>query len=183
MTTRQIDRSALVRRAMVEVIAEKGLYGASMSLVAKHAGVATGTAYVHYDSKEDLLVAAFLEVKGTLAAAGLKDVDISAEPRRVFGAIWRNCYDHLAADPATAHFLLQVEASPIKQTAHEALTDDDPLQKAAQAIAGVLVDLPLDVLYDLSLGAAVRLVASGTQLNTDELDRLVDACWRAVHRT
>ena len=182
MTTKQIDRSARVRRAMVEVIAEKGLYGASMSLVATHAGVATGTAYVHYDSKEDLLIAAFIEVKGKLAQAGLAGVDVTDEPRQVFGAIWRNCYDHLAADPATAHFLLQVEASPIKKAAHDALSDDDPLQEAAQAIAGALVDLPLDVLYDLSLGAAVRLAASGTELDPDELDRVIEACWRAVHR-
>ena len=74
MTTKQLDRSALVRRAMVEVVAARGLYGASMSLVAKQAGVATGTAYVHYDSKEDLLVAAFVEVKRKLAEAGLRDV-------------------------------------------------------------------------------------------------------------
>lgn len=178
----QIDRSALVRRAMVEVIAERGLYGASMSLVARHAGVATGTAYVHYDSKEDLLIAAFLEVKATLAEAGLDGVDTVAEPREVFGRIWRNCHDHLAADPATAQFLFQVEASPIRKATHDALADDDPLRRAAEAIAPVLVDLPLDVLYDLSLGAAVRLVASGTRLDPDQLEVVIESCWRAVHR-
>jgi len=181
MTTKQIDRSALVRRAMLEVVADRGLHGASMSLIAKQAGVATGTAYVHYDSKEDLVVETFLEVKAKLAAAGLDGVDISAEPRQVFGSIWRNCHDHLAADPATARFLLQVEASPLKKATHDAVADNDPLRQAAQAIAPVLVDLPLDVLYDLSLGAAVRLVASGTELDPDDLDLLIEACWRAVH--
>ncbi|MGD2044134.1 MAG: helix-turn-helix domain-containing protein, partial [Acidimicrobiia bacterium] len=63
MTTTRVDRAALVRRAMVEVVAEQGLNGASMSLVAKRAGVATGTPYVHYDSKDDLLIASFVEAK------------------------------------------------------------------------------------------------------------------------
>ena len=167
---------------MIEVVADRGLYGASMSLVAKQAGVATGTAYVHYDSKEQLLVAAFVEVKKKLAEAGLRDVDVSADPREVFGTIWRNCHGHLSADPPTAHFLLQVEASPLRKTMHEALSDDDPLRQAAQVLSGVLVNLPLDVLYDLSLGTAVRLAASGEKLEPEALELLIEACWRAVHR-
>jgi hypothetical protein len=44
------------------------------------------------------------------------------------------------------------------------------------------VDLPLEVIYTLSLGVAVRLVAAGTRLKDEELDTLVTATWRAVTR-
>lgn len=61
--------------------------------------MATGTAYVHYDSKEALLVAAFVEVKTGLGRAALHEVDLSAEPHTVFEEVWRNCHRYLSHDP------------------------------------------------------------------------------------
>lgn len=180
MTTTRVDRAALVRRAMVDVVAERGLYGASMSLVAKRAGVATGTAYVHYESKEELLIASFVEVKTQLGVAAFAGVDPGSPPREVFEAVWRNCHEHLSEDPALATFLLQVEASPLRTAAHDALPDDDPLTAAADRLIDSLVDLPGDLLYDLSLAAAVRLAASGQELSKRQMDTLIESCWRAI---
>ena len=41
------DRPAAIRRALRDLVAERGFHGASMGAVAKEAGVAAGTAYVH----------------------------------------------------------------------------------------------------------------------------------------
>jgi TetR/AcrR family transcriptional repressor of multidrug resistance operon len=182
MTTTRVDRAALVRRAMVELVAENGLHGTSMSQVAARAGVATGTAYVHYQSKEDLLVAAFSEVKHHLGQAAVSKVDMSAGARQVFESVWRNAHAHLAGDSAIARFLVQVEVSPIRYAAHEALVGKDPLSETARTLAAHLVELPLGVLYDLGLAPAVRLAASGVVLSERELDVLVEACWRAVRK-
>lgn len=182
MTTTRVDRAALVRRAMVELVSERGIHGTSMSQVAERAGVATGTAYVHYESKEKLLIAAFVEVKGRLGEAALADVDDSEDPRAIFDSVWRNCHRHLAGDPAIADFLLQVEASPLRVDAHDALPEDNLLSEMAQGLSSVLVDLPPAILYDLSLAPVVRLVASDTDLTTSEMDTLIESCWQAVHK-
>lgn len=183
MTTRSVvDRAAMVRRAMVELVAERGIHGASMSQVAERAGVATGTAYVHYESKEDVLIAAFVEVKRDLGVAGLEGVDPSSGPRKVFESIWRNVHDRLRRDPPMARFLVQLEASPLRQPAHAALLGEDPLTRTAEALAARLVDLPIEVIYDLALAPAMRLVAAGTELSTDQMETLVESCWRAVKR-
>ena len=182
MTTTRVDRAALVRRAMVDVVAERGLHGASMSLVAKKAGVATGTAYVHYESKEELLIASFVEVKTQLGVAAFAGVDPDSSARETFEAVWRNCHAYLADDPALATFLLQVEASPLRGAAHDALPGDDPLTAAADRLIDSLVDLPSELLYDLSLAPAVRLAASGAELSDHQIDSLVDSCWRAISR-
>jgi hypothetical protein len=47
-------------------------------------------------------------------------------------------------------------------------------------MATLLADLPPAVVYDLGLGPAVRLAASGQALETGALDRVVSACWRAI---
>lgn len=180
MTTTRVDRAALVRRAMIEVVAERGLHGASMSLVAKRAGVATGTAYVHFDSKEDLLIASFVEAKSGLGVAATADIEAGSRPRDVFETVWRSAYRYLSADPALAMFLLQVEASPLRAAAHDALPEDDPLTTAASRLSGAFVDLPGELLYDLSLAPAVRLAASGESLSDSQMETLIESCWRSV---
>ena len=46
-----------------------GLDGAAMSAVAEEAGVATGTAYNHYSSKEDLVIAAAADCQMTVESS------------------------------------------------------------------------------------------------------------------
>jgi TetR/AcrR family transcriptional repressor of multidrug resistance operon len=167
---------------MVELVAERGIHGTSMSQVANRAGVATGTAYVHYQSKEDLLIAAFVEVKTHLGEAALENVDPTADPRAIFDTVWRNSFRYLEDDPAVAEFLLQVEASPLRVAAHETMPEDNLLSEMAQRLSSVLVDLPAELLYDLSLAPVVRLVASGASLTTSEVDTLIESCWQAVHK-
>ncbi|MGZ4707901.1 MAG: TetR/AcrR family transcriptional regulator, partial [Acidimicrobiales bacterium] len=58
-----VDRAAAVRAALRTLVARNGFHGASMSAVAAEAGVGTGTAYVHYASKDELVLATYLEVK------------------------------------------------------------------------------------------------------------------------
>lgn len=182
MTTTRVDRAALVRRALVELVAERGIHGTSMSQVAERAGVATGTAYVHYESKERLLIAAFVEVKSRLGEAALAEVDTSKEPREIFESVWRNIYHHLVGDDAIADFLLQVEASPLRVAAHDALPGDNLLSEMARSLSSVLTDLPAHILYDLGLAPVVRLVASATELTDREIDTLIESCWQAVHK-
>src|SRR5437762_11119399 len=51
------EREALILQAAEEVLAEKGYYETSMDEIAALVGVAKGTVYLHFPSKEDLVVA------------------------------------------------------------------------------------------------------------------------------
>ena len=185
MPVADLDRAAAVRQAMRSLVAERGFHGASMSAVAAEAGVATGTAYTHYSSKDELVLAAYLETKAELGEAATRDLPGGASPEQGFRAIWHGIHRHLAANRDHARFLLQVDFSPYRERAHEAAMErGDALmrQAAAAGIAERLLPLPLDVLYDLGLGPAVRLAAAGEELDEDELGAVADACWRAISR-
>lgn len=186
MTVAGVDRAAAVRRALRTLVARHGFHGASMNAVAAEAGVATGTAYTHYGSKDELVLATYLETKAELAAAAMVGLDPSAGPAERFRGIWLATYSHLAANRDHALFLLQVDASPYKAEAHEAAMagDGDALleQAATPDLAAALLPLPLDVLYELSLGPAVRLAAAGAELGDRDLEAVADACWRAISR-
>jgi AcrR family transcriptional regulator len=186
-----LDRAAAVRDALRALVAERGFHGASMSAVAARAGVATGTAYTHYASKDELVLACYRETKAALALAATSELDAQAPAPERFRELWLGAYRHLRAHRDDALFLLQVDCSPYRDRAHEASLADaaaaggeDPLiaQAATPDIAALLLPLPLEVLYELGLAPAVRLAAAGEDLSAPDLDAVAAACWRAISR-
>jgi TetR/AcrR family transcriptional repressor of multidrug resistance operon len=179
-----MDRARAVRVALRRLVARNGLHGASMGAVAKVAGVAAGTAYVHYASKDELVVAAFLEAKRELGLAATSRADPTAPPHERFIAIWLALHAHLTASPEDARFLVQVEHSPYLAMAHEAAlaVADDPLVAAARAadMVPLLVQLPDVVTWELGLAPAVRLAAADVALTRRQLAMTAEACWRAI---
>lgn len=184
MATVAADRAAAVRQALRRLVAQRGFHGASMSAVARAAHVATGTAYTYYSSKDELIVAAYVETKAELARAAVADLHPSADPARRFRSMWLALYRHLLANPDHAVFLLQVDCSPYRAAAHAASLahGGDPLleEAASPDLAARLAPLPLEVIYELGLAPAIRLAADEGQLTSAELVAIADACWRAV---
>ena len=159
-----------------------------MSAVAKAAGVATGTAYVHYDSKDPLIYATYLDVKREMGVGleGVVDPNASAHDR--FAQLWTGIYRHLADDPDRARFMVQLDSSPDALTAHEMAmaSGGDPVMTEASApdLMAFLAPLDLETLYDLGIGPAIRLAAKVTA-ETGPIDERVltlvaEARWRAV---
>ncbi|MGI9596354.1 MAG: TetR/AcrR family transcriptional regulator [Acidimicrobiales bacterium] len=191
------DRAAAVRSALRRLVAERGFHGVSMSAVAKEAGVATGTAYVHYDSKDELVKASYRELKAGFVEAGAAAIDPDGSAECRFRQLWLGAYHHLSCDPVGARFMIQVDASPYAaelygESAAEpptrAVTEEgaaaDPLmiQAGLADMSAALLDLPLEVIYDLGIGPMVRVVASERPLTAEQLDTMAGACWRAISK-
>ena len=150
----------------------------------ERAGVAAGTAYVHYEDKDDLVIATYVEIKSELSAAAVARLDPGSTLDEQLLQVWHDAYRHLEADPARARYLVQVEASPYADEAHRrALERDDPLSAAAAEMRRYTVDLPPLVVWDLGFGPAIRLAANPQRdLDSAGLDTLARACLRAVKR-
>ena len=155
-----------------------------MSAVAERAGVAAGTAYVHNEDKDVLLVVTDAEIQAERTAAALAGLDTDEPLEEQFLHVWHNHYRHLAADPARARYIIQVESSPYADEAHRrAMERQGPLSPATQQWLDQTIDLPLMLVWDLGFGPAIRLAAN-TERELDEagLDTLARACLRAVQR-
>ncbi len=181
MTT-VVDRPAAIRRALRDLVADRGFHGASMSAVAKAAGVATGTAYVHYESKDELVIAAYLEVKSELADAVLAEHDARADVIEEYRQAFKSTYAHMTAVPERARFLAQIEGSPYREEAHSRYLEqgDRLVAMLVPLLEDRLVPLPPEVIWAMSLGLAIQLASSSIALDDSELDILVDATWRAI---
>lgn len=150
-----------------------------MGAVAKQAGVAAGTAHVHYESKDELVYATYLEIKRELSEAVLPNVDLDAPRKQRFIQPWTGIYRHYRQEPARAGFLAQLEASPFSEEASRRLEQSGaPLLE--QATRSVLIELPMEVISALTLGVAVRLVAAGIDLSDPQIESVAESCWRTV---
>src|SRR5919204_4998491 len=70
-----------ILRAAIDVFAERGYFNAQVADVARAAGVAAGTVYLYFKSKDDLLVSIFeRSMRESLTAAREAVADLS-DPR------------------------------------------------------------------------------------------------------
>jgi len=104
------EKRDAILAAAAELIAAQGL-GASTAKIAKAAGVAEGTLFTYFPSKDDLLNQLFLEIEsdlvGAVLAAGLPDGD----PRDRVRHLWDRLIDWGLANPVRRKALRQLKVS------------------------------------------------------------------------
>jgi AcrR family transcriptional regulator len=79
-------------RASIGIVAREGLAAATTAAIAQKAGVAEGTLYRHFESKDDLLIAAYRQLKDEVFLQAGAAVDTLAPPRERLKRTWRAIY-------------------------------------------------------------------------------------------
>lgn len=188
-----------VVRATVDVVAKQGLDKATTARIAKHAGVGEGTIYRHFNSKDELIV----------AAAGYTSEIIFAEPRENYdpelpvpSQYIRFCRDFLLSGNLLHEyhsFMEQFIDSPIgarhrKESMLALQTDPDfkpfifPVNRILQdgLKQGVVKDLPMIILASLTLPPLTFILKNTEQgvleLNDEYIESIAQSCWAAVRR-
>ncbi|WP_257667071.1 TetR/AcrR family transcriptional regulator [Parapedobacter tibetensis] len=112
----QLNTTAEKKQAIYEstlrLIKEFGFHGTPMSMIAKKAGVATGTIYHYFASKEELIIELFLYNRKKVRNAIFKENEEGlAYPDR-FISIWTNFVNYYIQYPEILSFLEQFYSSP-----------------------------------------------------------------------
>lgn len=102
-------RDNLLQAAMV-CIAEQGL-GAPISRIAREAGVAEGTLYTYFPTKQDLFSQLFVTLETDFATSILSGLPFEASPRGQLSHVWDQLVDWGLAEPRRLRALLQLKAS------------------------------------------------------------------------
>lgn len=189
----QEKREAILQAAL-ELVAERGLHDTPMSLIAQRAGASAGTIYHYFTDKDDLIHAVYRSVKiavNRVLGAG----NVAALPHeQAFQQMWLNTYHFYRTHQMEAWFLDQYENSPYYHPhfpAEEEQQAEEYLPELARLYLNdfgqpVTKDLPPDVLYELSIGVAVRLAkhrrAGLPPLDEQTLDAIAGVCYQAVTR-
>jgi TetR/AcrR family transcriptional regulator, fatty acid metabolism regulator protein len=78
---KRADKYQRILEAAVEVIAENGFFNARVSDIAQRAGVADGTIYLYFKSKDQILMAAISNAFGAFLELARSEVKSISEPR------------------------------------------------------------------------------------------------------
>lgn len=97
-----------ILRAAIDVFAERGYFNAQVADVARAAGIAAGTVYLYFKSKDDLLVSIFERSMRESLAAGRAAVADLADPRERLRRLARGHLARLGGDRNLA-IVFQVE--------------------------------------------------------------------------
>ena len=186
------DKREAILAAALRLIARLGLHAAPMSAVAREAGVAAGTLYLYFPSKEAMINALYLEVLAhrhrSMAADAEGARDDGAIGRAGLWTFWHGLARWHLDHPDGSSFLLQCKASTIltdETREAERRMDAEGLANFEQAVAGGrLRDLPLQVFWALVAGPIFLLSqmrdAGEMEVTDDVLRSTFDGVCRSV---
>lgn len=182
-------RDALLDAAL-RLFAERGFHGTAVPDVARAAGVAAGTVYRHFASKEELVNVLYRRCKLALMRGLFGAVRVDDPAREQFAGFWAALAAFAGSDPRAFAFLELHHHGPYLDAESRALE-----LRALTTIAGLvergraegsLGSASVDTVMALVWGAFVGLFkASRLGYLTLDAARLAEAealCWRAMSR-
>jgi TetR/AcrR family fatty acid metabolism transcriptional regulator len=104
----RLEKRDALLRAAIDTFAARGFFHAQVADVARAAGVAAGTVYLYFRSKDDLLISIFERVMQEAIAAGRQSIAGLDNPQAELRAIARLHLDRMGRDRSLA-IVFQVE--------------------------------------------------------------------------
>jgi TetR/AcrR family transcriptional regulator, repressor of fatR-cypB operon len=184
------DKREAILAAALRLVSRMGLHNTPMSAVAREAGVAAGTLYLYFPSKEAMLNALYLDV--------LEDRDRSMRPRPTAEAtasardglwsFWHGLARWHLDRPDASNFAQQCKSSGIltEETRDvERRKHAEGLTSFEQAVAaGQLREMSLHVFWALAVGPITQLAqmsdARELEVTDDVLRETFDGVCRSV---
>lgn len=182
------DRKAAILQAVLELIAERGFHDTPMSMITQRSGASAGIIYHYFENKDELIHALYAQVKLQYSNALMQHNPQNLSAPQAFRQLWLNAYHHHRDHPQETLFMEQYENSPYFERHRHVQEADEALNQMLQVLNSGekgLKDLPLDVLWELSMGVAARVARSehltgSLDLDAAQLDLIALACWQAI---
>jgi AcrR family transcriptional regulator len=175
-----------IRTVALDIIAKEGLEHLTMQKLAAAAGVSPRTIYIKYESKEDLLIKLYIrEVLAVYEKAVLTGFRDDMDLVTGIHLLWQNGWRFLKANRPSFALIQYGKSSPLLNRAFQQENIKQgqffgPIHRflEKQVQAGVLYDLPFDVLRALLFSPLLDIVTE----YFDHLDRPVQLITEEVIR-
>ena len=182
------DKRAALLSAALALFAEKGLQGASTAQIARCAGVASGTLFVYFSTKEDLIHQLFQEVVGRVHGEIFGQGGLRLGTRDRFLDVLSRILRYFLANPNEFRFLEQYHFSPLFDPECKTLNGDESFKKLLVEARdqGVIKDVPLLILESIAFGTISSLAkeraSRDTKVDEQMIQQVIQATWDALKR-
>lgn len=185
---RPVDKYQAILDAALALFVERGYHGTAVPDVARKAGVAAGTIYHYFPSKEAMVNALYRRAKEGVARAVYTAFPATATSRQQFDAIWA-AMARFALDNRDAFAFLELHHHGSYLDAESRRLENQLKDFAAGFVgagqkAGLIKPLDARLLMELVFGAFIGMMRAywEERVSLDEvaLNAARDACWDTI---
>lgn len=190
MRTKDDNKRIAIYHAAMDTVTEKGVDNASMSTIAKAAGVSSSTIYVYFKNKADMINKLYLMAKEDSSMAMFSDLTDDMSVEKSMKSWMRNFYRYLVEHPAERSFLEQFHTSPtITEATRKAglqffLPVIDILQRAVEE--GIIKEIPPPLIIAFTFDPILSLARTHLQtdhpVDVDILEKALEMSWVAIQK-
>lgn len=183
----KLNVSEQIFDAADRLMAKEGLHHLSMHKLAKEAGIAAGTIYLYFKSKDELLAQFARRVFNKFVTAIEEGFDESQSFFEQYRKMWWNIWHFLQENPTILLNMNQYRSLPefieiCKEMEHSCWEQFCLKGQAANELA----DLDPYMLFLLSLKTAIVLASDikflGTAVTDAMLESVIERSWRAIQK-
>ncbi len=182
------DKKAAILNATLDLITTNGIHATPMSEVAKQAGVAAGTIYHYFESKNELINELYGTLKQQMGSALMRNTDSVTSIKDRFFRFWINLYEFFVQNPREFDFLENYAQSPV---VNESVKKENEIHYQpvivflAEGIQkGVLRDMPVELMTALVYGNVVATAKlhlyGGFSMQPSYLQQAMQASWDGI---
>lgn len=190
MKLKDDKKTEQIFRATLRLVRDKGLAGVTMCEIAKSAGIATGTLYIYFKNKDELINTLFRECKKASIDSYFKDYDPSGPFKPGFAIVWTNILQYRVRHFEEVVFMEQCYHSPFVDECTMNLTKQliQPLLKLIERgkEENVFKETDTFVLLIFMIGSIHEGVKnahySRKPLNKTSVDAMFRMCWDGMKR-
>lgn len=193
------DKREAILQATLELVAEYGFHDAPCSSIADRAGVAAGTIYRYFESKDVLIVELCAELEGRITTALMSGYKANQPIRDRFLHLAIGILKYFITHSLEFKYIEQFHNSPYG-TAHRRdnllgnSESSDTVRKCdiyKQLFTEglelqVIKDLPMPLLFDLAFGPIVSVsrnhILGFIKLDEELIRQIAEACWDSLKR-
>jgi TetR/AcrR family transcriptional regulator, repressor of fatR-cypB operon len=187
------DKRSDVLQAALDLIAERGFHGAPMAEIAEKAGVAAGTIYRYFESKDILITELYRELEDKVMVDLQGGYPFGKPVRERFLFLIRGLLRYFIANPLHFRYMEQYFNSPYGISIHrdrllgKSGKHDIVTEIFAEGISQqILKELPAIVLFSLAFGPLISLMRDHILgfiiLDEALIQKTTEACWDAIKR-
>jgi AcrR family transcriptional regulator len=112
MRKKDDEKERSIKEAVIKLILQEGFHGASISKIAKLAGVSPATVYIYFDNKENMLQDIYTEYSEEIFDYLLDRVDIKMTGQQLLEILIRSYYNYILENREIFSFVEQFSNCP-----------------------------------------------------------------------
>jgi AcrR family transcriptional regulator len=184
-----LDKEKAILETAIQVFAERGFWNTPTSLISKTAGIADGTLFTYFKTKDDLISEIYLEIKRELSEVVMDGFVNLQTTREKMWHVWERFIDWGVQNPERFNVLRQISTSyklsdEVKAKSIEPFAEVEVT--ARESIArGEVRDYPVDYLGAL-MDSQSTMTVQFIGINPDQAEEYkrvgFDILWNGVTR-